>query len=32
MKFAFTNAPFRQNSACVIQKWLRFNRVVDTVR
>ena len=26
MKLAFTNVPFRHNSACVIQKWLIFKR------
>ena len=31
MKLAFTNVPLRHNSACVIQKWLRFKRVI-TVR
>ena len=32
MKFAFTNVPFKHNSACVmIKKWLRFKRVT-TVR
>ena len=28
MKLAFTNVPFRHNSACVIQKWLKFKRVI----
>ena len=29
MKLAFTNVPFRHNSACVrIKKWLRFKRVI----
>ena len=28
MKLAFTNVRFRHNSACVIQKWLRFKRVI----
>ena len=28
MKFAFTNVSFKHNSACVIQKWLRFKRVI----
>ena len=28
MKLAFTNVPFRHNSPCVIQKWLRFKRVI----
>ena len=32
MKLAFTNVPFKHNSACVmIKKWLRFKRVT-TVR
>ena len=31
MKLAFTNVLFRHNSACVIQKWLRFKRAT-TVR
>ena len=31
MIHAFTNVPFRQNSACLIQKWLRLKRVI-TVR
>ena len=31
MKLAYTNVPFRHNPACVIQKWLRFKRVI-TVR
>ena len=31
MKLAFTNPPLRHGSACVIQKWLRFERVI-TVR
>ena len=31
MKLAFTKKPFRHNSACVIQKRLRFKRVI-TVR
>ena len=31
MKLAFKNVPFRHNSAFVIQKWLRFKRVI-TVR
>ena len=31
MKLAFTSVPFRHNSACVIQKWLRFKKVI-TVR
>ena len=32
MKLAFTNVSFRHNSACVIQKWLKFRRVIITVR
>ena len=28
IKLAFTNLPFRHNSTCVIQKWLRFKRVI----
>ena len=32
MKLAFTNVSFRHNSACVIQKWLRFKRKVVTVK
>ena len=32
IKLAFTNVPFRDNSAYVIKKWLRFKRVVITVR
>ena len=32
MKLEFTNVPFRHNSACNIQKWLRLERVVITVR
>ena len=32
MKLAFINVPFRHNSACVIQKWLKFRGVVITVR
>ena len=31
MKLAFTNVPFRHNSSCVIQKWLRFKRAM-TIR
>ena len=31
MALAFTNVPFRHNSPCVIQKWLRFRWVI-TVR
>ena len=31
MKLAFTNVPFRHNSACVIQKWLWLKKVI-TVR
>ena len=32
IKLTFTNVPFRRNSACVmIEKWLRFRRVI-TVR
>ena len=27
MKPAFKNVPFRHNSACIVQKWLRFKRV-----
>ena len=30
MKHTFTNVPFRHNSACAIQKWLRLR--VITVR
>ena len=26
MKLDFTNERFRHNSACVIQKWLRFKK------
>ena len=32
MKPALTNVLFRHNSACVIQKWLRFKTVVIAVR
>ena len=32
MKFVLTNVPFRHDSACVIQQWIRFERVVITVR
>ena len=37
MQLAFTNVPlfilyYRYNSACVIQKWLKFKRVVITAR
>ena len=28
MKLASTNVPFKHNSACIIQKWLRFKRVI----
>ena len=28
MKLTFTNVPFRHNSACVVEKWLRFERVI----
>ena len=28
-EFAFTNVPFRHNSACIIQKWLKFKRVIN---
>ena len=28
MKLDFTNIPFRHNSACIIQQWLRFKRVI----
>ena len=28
MKLDFTNVPFRHDSACDIQKWLRFKRVI----
>ena len=28
MKLAFTNVPFRHNSACVIQKWLKYRRAI----
>ena len=28
MKLAFTNVPFRHNSACVIQKLLRIKRII----
>ena len=31
MKLAFTNLPFRHNSTCIIQRWLRFKKVI-TVR
>ena len=27
MRLAFTSVLFRHNSTCVIQKWLRFERV-----
>ena len=30
-EIAFTNVPFGHDSACFIQKWLRFQRVI-TVR
>ena len=29
MKLTFTNVPFRHDSACAIQKWLRFKRVIS---
>ena len=32
MKFVLTNVPFRHDSTCVIQQWIRFERVVITVR
>ena len=32
MKLATTNVPFRHNSACVIQKWLRFKWMIILVR
>ena len=32
MKPTFINVPFKHNLACAIQKWLRFKRVVITVR
>ena len=32
MKLAFTNVPFRHNSACVVSKWLKFTKLVITVR
>ena len=32
MKLAFINVPFRHNSACVTQMWLKFRGVVITVR
>ena len=28
MKLAFTNVPVRHNSVSIIQKWLRFKRVI----
>ena len=28
MELAFTNVPFRHNSACAIQEWLRFKGVI----
>ena len=28
MKLDFTNVSFRHDSACDIQKWLRFKRVI----
>ena len=28
MKLAFTNVPFRHNSACIIQKLLRIKRII----
>ena len=28
MKLVLTNVSFRHNSACVIQKWLKFKRLV----
>ena len=28
MELVFTNLPFRYNSACVVQIWLRFKRVI----
>ena len=31
MKLAFINVPLRHNSACIIQMWLRFKKVI-TVR
>ena len=31
MKLAFTNVPFRHISTCIIQKWLKFKKVI-TVR
>ena len=32
IKLAFTNVPFRQKSPYVIQKWLKFKRMVITFR
>ena len=32
IKLAFRNASFRHNSAYVIQKWLKFKRMVITFR
>ena len=32
MKLAFTNVPFRHDLVYVIQKWLKFKRVVITFR
>ena len=29
MKLGFTNVPFRHNSAYVIQKWLKFKRLLS---
>ena len=28
MKLAFTNVPFRHNSACIIQKLLRIKKII----
>ena len=32
IKLAFTNVPFRHKSPYVIQKWLKFKRMVITFR
>ena len=29
MKVAFTNVSFRQNSSCIIQKWLKYKTVAS---
>ena len=28
MKLVLTDVPFRYNSACIMQRWLRFKRVI----